>query len=298
MAIACLISCTKDKPEQGIIVNNKALQRFLLALYDANKDGILSEEEALNVTQISVTFSQEPIDGLEHFPNLELIDVTGGEFTSIDVSKNTKLKQVFCNQTKLATLDLTNNLELEMLNCGMGEIKSINLGNKPKLTWIYCGQSKLTSLDVSGCHNLTVLGCYDNLLTELDVRNSPHLEWLSCSSNQFETIDVSKNIKLTNFNCYNNRFLTSLDVSKNTELKEFLCDGNILITTLDVSNNAKLESLLCADLNITTLDISNNPELWQLRCPHNANLMTLYLKTGQTIKRLTKDTHTTIVYLP
>ena len=68
LTVFCFISCSKIDVEQGIVLNNKKLQNFLLNYYDENKDGIVSKEEALAVTVISLSNSQEPIDGLENFP--------------------------------------------------------------------------------------------------------------------------------------------------------------------------------------------------------------------------------------
>jgi hypothetical protein len=300
LMIACCVSCS-DNIGQDIVkevkVNNKKLQSFLLGLYDQNKDGILSEEEALNVTQINVIFSQEPLDGLENFPNLELLEITGGEFTELDVSKNFKLKDLFCRQNKLKSLDLSNNSELELLACESGELQSINLGSKPKLTKIFCAGNKLTSLNVDGCPDLNLLYCGVNLLTEINVGNNPNLEWLYCSSNQIATIDVTKNQKLKYFHCFKNKALTTLDLSNNFELLEFSCEENLSMINLDISNNLKLENLICSSMNLETLDVSNNLKLKYLHCNVSTNLHTLYMKTGQTLQKLSKDAHTTIVYL-
>ena len=76
LATACLISCAKDKPEiEGIAISNKELEEYILACYDKNWDGVLSKAEALQVTEIYVQNSQEPIDGLENFPNLEWLNI-------------------------------------------------------------------------------------------------------------------------------------------------------------------------------------------------------------------------------
>jgi len=221
LAIVCLVllSCEKHEIDMG----NKTLQNYLLLIYDTNKDGKLSKKEALKVTWIDLDLVPDPIEGLENFPNLEWLYLNHGEFTSLNVSKNPKLKMLNCRNNKLKMLDLTNNPELETLECGIGEIESIILGNKPKLVELKCEENKLTSLDISGCHYLTSLGLSDN----------PHLEWLYCPNSQIEELDIKKCVKLRILNCGGNRF-TSLDVSKNADLDEFDCRGTCRCEKLKV----------------------------------------------------------------
>ena len=293
LTVICLISCEKDKVGEEIALSNKGMQKYLLTFWDTNKDGILSKEEALEVTDIWIENSQESIiDGLEHFPNLEELHIGSGNYTGIDVSKNYKLKKLSVNLTKIKTLDLTSNQELEVLIFLGRELESISLGAKYKLTELSLSDvDKLSFLDVRGCPNLIQLSCCYSLLTELDVRHNPHLERIVCYKTLVESIDLRNNPKLKSLNCGGNKLLTKLDVSENTELSiflcggnsmltkidvsnntelfEFECSGNVLMTTLDVSNNTKLESLFCNGLlGMTTLDVSNNPKLWQLHCQY------------------------------
>ena len=302
MVIACLTACSKpnDDPEQGIVVGNKEMQMYLLSFYDKNRDGILSKEEALSVTEISIPCSTGPVkivDGLEHFPNLEILSISScdNQYSSLDVSANQKLRELYISWNKLKTLDLTRNPELERIYCGNSELEFLNLGYKPKLIELGC-VGKLNTLDLSGCYNLITLSCRNNQLIELDVSNNPNLEWLDCGNNKFETIDVSNNLKLKILNCSGSSLLKSLDLSKNQELFELSIDGNILMTEIDVSKNSKLESLLCRGVSTAAIDVSNNLLLWQLFCSRNPNLATVYLKAEQSIQRLDKDVHTEIVY--
>ena len=226
LVIVCLISCTKDNPEQGIIVNNQELQKFLLRYYDKNNDGILSNEEALEVTVISIIHSQEPIDGLEHFPNLENLHVPYGKYTELDVSKNIKLKQFNCRNSNLSSINLSNNPNLEALTCRECKLSSLILANNPELVYLSCG--------------------FNNLVM-LDLRNAPNLIDLDCTSNFLKSIILSNSTKLFNLRCIFNN-LEALDVSACSELNLLSCSMNSL-TELDVSNNSKLGYLECRMTN-------------------------------------------------
>ena len=147
------------------------------------------------------------------------------------------------------------------------------------LDTLYCGYNKLTSLDVSKNTELTYLDCGSNQLTALDVSKNTKLTAFGCGYNQLTALDVSKNTKLTALRCYSNE-LTELDVSKNTELIGLACNSNQL-TALDVSK--------------TNLGNSNR-WLYPLGCSDMSTLKTLTLKTGWSIKGITKNRSTD--YIP
>ena len=85
------------------------------------------------------------------------------------------------------------------------------------------------------------------------------LETLYCQDNQLTALDVSKNTALKTLNCSYNQ-LTSLDLSKNTALKTLNCSYNQL-TSLDLSKNTALVLLWCFDNQLTSLDVSMNKNL-------------------------------------
>ena len=181
LAAVCLISCSKVMSDQ----NEMRLQKSLLLFYDADKNGILDEEETLNVTEIHICClpDYKPLNSLKNYQNLEILWATACRFTSLDVTQNLKLRELHCWQNNLKTLYLTNNMELEKLSCSEGKIETINLGYSPNLTLLSCYENKLTSLDISSYENLNILICNDNLLTKLDVSNNPQLQVLYCYSN-------------------------------------------------------------------------------------------------------------------
>ena len=85
--------------------------------------------------------------------------------TSLDVSNNAKLTELYCsNNNRLTSLDVSKNILLNIL---------------------HCNNNGLTSLDVSNNSNLTEFYCTNNQLTRLDVSNLIVLVRLDCSSNQF-----------------------------------------------------------------------------------------------------------------
>ena len=221
--------------------------RNWLLSQDYGADGILTDEELKNITDLDVR-------------RLEIHDLKGIEYF-------TALKVLNCITNKLTALDLSNNIALEKLNCLGNRLTTINLQENKKLRYLSCVSNQLTALDISGCTELDTLACSNNQLTALDVSMNTKLISLECYSNQLSTLDLSKNTALRRIHCNNNQ-LTTLDVSKNTALTLLQCSTNLL-TTLDVTKNPALKYLSCTDNKLTTLHVSNNKSLESITCFHN-----------------------------
>ncbi|MDR2125649.1 MAG: hypothetical protein LBP63_02300 [Prevotellaceae bacterium] len=243
LAVACLFSCEKIDSDKGIVVNNKKMQDFLIAFYDKNKDCKLSEEEAFNVTHISVTNSQEPIDGLEKFPNLEILYIPSGKFTKLDVSKNAKLRQLHCQEHKLSTIDLSNNPELESLVCDNGELTSLYLNNHPKFFHLSCAYNNLQTLDLRNVPNVITVKCENNIfLRSIILNNNSKLSQLWCSRNSLQLLDLSSCPELVILSCSNNS-LTELDLSNNLKITYVDCKMDNKLQTLYLKIGQIIQSI-------------------------------------------------------
>ena len=298
--------------------------------FDTDSDGEISYDEALLITRIDViTDNISSVHGIEYCLNLQDLSchgssahydstlgrfVSSGLLSSLDVSNNTALRRLECNDNQLTSLDVSNNNALRYLGCYSNQLTSLELPNNTalqtlecysnqltsldvskntELAWLSCDSNQLTSLDVSKNTALTTLACDNNQLTGLDVSNNTALRYLGCYSNQLTSLDVSNNTVLLDLFCSFNQ-LTSLDVSNNTELAWLFCDDNQL-TSLDVSDNTALTDLGCSYNQLTNLDVSNNTSLTYLYCD-NYTMQYLFLAEGQEIPELYKNNNTEIVY--
>ena len=274
---------------------DQVFRQYVLDNIDTDKDGKLSKEEALKVTEIDVSYTYTPdnerissLEGVQYFTNLQRLDCSYNKLTTLDVSKNTALTVLNCHDNQLTTLDVSKNTALTGLDCGSNQLKTLDVSKNTELTWLACYSNQLTTLDVSKNTALTTLYCFSNQLTALDVSKNTALTTLYCFSNQLTALDVSKNTALTSLHCDGNQ-LTALDVSKNTALTSLHCDGNQL-TTLDVSTNTALTSLGCSGNQLTTLDVSSNTALTQLYCGDN-QLTTLDVSKNTALEVLSCDSN-------
>ena len=282
---------TPDYNHSYIPFADANFKAYCVENFDNNRDGEISILEAQAVTDmISVcTDNIASLDGIGYFNNIKSLNCSGsknsvGQLTDLDVSSNTALTMLHCQNNQLKNLDVTSNVALTVLDCSRNLLTSLDVSGNTVLTELSCAHNQLSSLDVSKNPELTSLTCNNNQLDSLDVSKNTALEWLMCYINQLTNLDVSRNTALTMFSCYSNQ-LKSLDVSNNIALTLFNCSHNQL-TSLDVRKNTALTVCLqCNHNQITSLDVSNNTALEILYCYSN-QLMSLDVSKNTALKVL------------
>jgi Leucine-rich repeat (LRR) protein len=203
--------------------------RNWLLSQEYGKDGILTDEEISDITEI----------------NVEKKDIANLQ----GIEKFTSLTSLYCSINELTTLDLSGCPQLNALDCSFNkQLASINLSGCKALQHLYCHGCKLTAIDLTDCTELIYLDCGTNLLTTIDPSPCKKVMSFVCSGNQLTTIDISACKALRSFDCQENQ-LTTLDCSGLTELQAILCAMNAL-TSINVSGCSKLIHLLCEFNNL------------------------------------------------
>ena len=215
----------------------------------------------------------------------------GNLLSSLDISQNTRLKWLQCEQNSISSLDLSNNLLLESLEIGWNPITALNVSANISLKFLDAYNfplATLTSIDVTNNSNLEVLNIGSNQITSLDLSNNSKLRYLSVSDNILPTLDVSNMPFLETLLCghswstnYGGQ-LTSLNVTNNPLLTSLHCGGNQISGSLDLSNNTLITWLTCEKNMITNLDLSSLSSLLHLDCSDN-NLVELNIANGNNI---------------
>lgn len=188
------------------------------------------------------------------------------------------LKQLYCLQNPLFTLDITKNIALENLSCGNTFISNIDTSKNIALKELDCQKSKITTLDLSKNTALTKLLCNENQLTNLDLSANTALDFLQCDDNQIANLNVATCTVLKHLSCDNN-LIANLNINSSTILTDLECSNNRL-SSLDVSNNPVLINIYCENNQIVDLDVSKNTALVRLLCNNN-QLKKLNLKNGK-----------------
>ncbi|MXO24397.1 T9SS type A sorting domain-containing protein, partial [Apibacter sp. B3924] len=169
------------------------------------------------------------------------------QLTTLDISKNVNLTNLYCSSNQLTTLDVSKNVNLTNLNCSYNQLTTLDISKNVNLNNLYCNSNQLTNLDISKNINLTSLDCNKNKLSVFDVSKNVNLIYLNCSFNQLTFLDVSKNFNLIYF-YFNNNKIAQLIIPKVHKISELIGDYN----------NLKLSSLKGNFLTIKSLTL--NPQ--------------------------------------
>ena len=268
---------------------------YLLENFDLNRDGFISEEEAALVKEID-TYGLiiSSLDGIQYFPNLEILNCSYKNLGTIDVSNNTALKYLDCSGNQLANVDVSKNSVLETLISEFNPVvelktntelrklilmghmmNSLNFSGHKSLREIYCFGYECITIDIShtlldtfictnyglamlnldGCSSMKKLDFGGQGMT-VDLGHCPNLEYLTVYG--LRNLDVSHCPLLKSLNITYS-ILPDLDLHNNSALEELIIDDRTSVTNgIDVSNKLRLVTLKAHSIVNNNLDLSNH----------------------------------------
>ncbi len=225
------------------------------------------------------------VKGLEKLTSLQILQLRYNKISTIDISKNIKLTDLYLGCNNLSSIDVSKNTKLKSLDLEYNNLSSIDVGKNTVLTDLWLNHNNLSSIDISKNIKLTDLGLGDNNFSSVDVSNNKSLVKLRLYGNNLNSIDISNNTLLTYLDLSDNN-LSSIDVSNNKSLaKLFLYENNL--NSIDISNNTLLTYLYLFDNNLSSIDVSKNTALTYLNL-YNNNLSSI---------DVSKNTALTFLYL-
>ena len=197
---------TSIEVRQAIAFPDENFRKYILNNFDSNKDGIISENEVLDVTQISASSKNiKSLEGIQYFSNLKTLGCSGNPLSGLNVSKNIALTSLGCQSCHLSSLDVSKNTALETLGCDHNQLTKLDLSKNINLSYLYCANNQLSNLDVSNT-KLEYLSCENNLLTSLDVSKT-HLNGntiatypLNCYMPSLNTLYLKNGWKINGIN--------------------------------------------------------------------------------------------------
>ena len=286
-----LTGCEKEDDLEIIPLENfnGDLKSYLLDNFDINKDGVISLDEADAVTEMHYagSYGLSSLEGIQYFKNLKIFGYShfGDKINSFDLSKNTKLEELYCYSSNLTSLDLSKNVALRILECRNNNLTSLVLPESSKLESLNCEYNpNLASLDLSKCTVLKDLKCNDCNISKLDLSSCKELKSLY-SSNDFEDVTFADGVKLDELRIGGN----ALDV-RNLNVAKLYCSGAISINASDnvnlkeiVSNGSSLVSLIADGSGLESFSFESNSSY--------SNLIILYLKNCKKLKSLNINVH-------
>lgn len=181
-------------------------------------------------THVAPHPDNEPVSnviGLEGFAALEVLDLhLHTDITSVDVSQNAALREVYIYDSSVGTMDVSNNPELRVFDAQTGACGSMDFTQNPLMELI----------NMNYTHG-----------TDIYLGTHPYLQYLA-----FEPEGGGS-------------YMSSLDLSSCVSLNYLWLRQLPEMTSLDLSSNVNLETLYLDDCGITDLDLSHNSNLTELR---------------------------------
>lgn len=160
------------------------------------KDGKLSQAERDAVTEISITNTNcTDLTGIAYFANLTELNCYHNKLTTLDVSKNAKLRILKCYNNGMEKLNLGDITHLTLLNCDDNNLTELDVSKNPDLEDLECRENKLRRVVIGKKYRLTTLYLRGNQLTSLDLSGTTREIWNLDNLWQLCAIDVDEDGK-------------------------------------------------------------------------------------------------------
>jgi len=216
------------------IPDSKFENELIRQSIDDVADGQVLKHNIMNITELNVSnLKISDLSGIEEFDNLEELTFSRNYISSIDLSKNTKLKVLNCSMNPVLTsIDISNNIDLWSLSCYSTPINKLDVSNNINLRYLYCNDTDIEGLDLSK----------NTIIHELKVENC-NLNFLDVRNNDFTQMIV--------FNATNNPNLRCIYVDD-----KVYCTNNF--TDIDETATFVADESECSLLSLENIDIKSS----------------------------------------
>lgn len=158
------------------------------------KDDKLSKAERDAVMKINIDNKNcTDLTGIAYFANLTELDCSDNQLTTLDVSKNAKLRILRCYNNGMEKLNLGDITHLTLLNCNDNNLTELDVSKNPYLEDLECRENKLRRVVIGKKYSLTTLYLRGNQLTSLDLSGTTREIWNLDDLWQHCAIDVDEN---------------------------------------------------------------------------------------------------------
>ena len=160
------------------------------------KDDKLSKAERDAVTEINIDNKNcTNLTGIAYFANLTELNCYHNQLTTLDVSKNAKLRILKCYNNGMEKLNLGDITHLTLLNCDDNNLTELDVSKNPDLEDLECRENKLRRVVIGKKYRLTTLYLRGNQLTSLDLSGTTREIWNLDNLWQLCAIDVDEDGK-------------------------------------------------------------------------------------------------------
>lgn len=288
--------------------------------FDADHNMVLTKDEARAVNVINIAnLGIEKLDGIEYFTEINVLNCPGNQLTTLNVSQNTKLKNIIASSNRLNSLDISKCSDLMTLIVFDNRMKELNASSmaNPMGFTLMCGRQTSDGV-IAQTLTLTISNeqkeRWNNIMTAVENWNVilagegvnifdkiPDLNFKAfCQRYDTDkdgvlTLQEARMVKTINTG-YDSSITSLEGIQYFTELTTLKCSGSSddgiysNLTTLDLRNNTKLTNVVCNYGKLDYIDIRgctqitylsvNNNRLTVLNASEMANPNTYHLLCG------------------
>ncbi len=200
----------------------------------------LTNDELSTIKILDCSNKQITKVDLSKLINLEKLDLTYNNISSIDVSKNTLLKELWLEDNNLTEINLNNNVNLEKISLSRNNISNISFNSNTVLKEIWITNTNISQIDLTNLTNLEELYIYNNFISNIDLSNNINLKVLLIGNNPISNIDTSHNSLLEELQIEQTD-IASIDISNNIKLNYINANKNINIIGQKNDRELKIE---------------------------------------------------------
>lgn len=132
------------------------------------KNGKVLTSTISNVKDLNVQLSDiKDLTGIQDFTSLEFLNCQFNLLTSLNVSKNSKLIELYTHGNELTTLDVSANTALTTLQANKNKITALDLSKNSKLVYVNVMENALKTLNLKNGNNSNFTGALLNKNTSL-----------------------------------------------------------------------------------------------------------------------------------
>ena len=296
---------------------DRSFRNYAIEHLDPNNDRVLMQDELDNITEINVANHMvSSFEGIQYFKNLTKLDCTRTSIKVLDMSQNTKIKDLNAHSCgDVTSINLTGCDDLERIDFSwLSSMDNIDLSGMKKLKWLDCSHclnlaklnlqncsaleelsvnggfyyAKLNSIDLTGCTALKSLNCFtNNNLPALNLSGCTSLERLDCHECAIlKNIIFPTSIKYVNFERCE---VKSTNLKNCPNLVEVNCYGNHWTIPQDVFIDKPNLTTLNAGCNyFTNVKISNCPKITTLNFD-NSSSKSIFINNAPLLTTMTND---------
>ena len=207
-----------------------SFRRFVQDNFDKSpRDGALSDEEIAAVETISLypDYTYYNLVGIEYFKNLTKLSWDRSEVAELDLSKNTKLREISLPHSPLKDLDISGCTDLRTVNLLFNSLTKLDFSNNTKVTSIVVEEGNISELNINGLTLLQTLKVYHNKLETIDLSTNKALTFLDVGRNKLTGVDIRNNRLLQTLFIDNNE-IELIDISYNANLVNRYENGTVI----------------------------------------------------------------------